>query len=82
MEEIITLCGDNCTECPRYNAHSDEELKAVAELWYKIGWRECVVSNEDIACSGCSSHKQCSHSRFIAPRPVFVSTTFSKVSLL
>ena len=43
MEEKITLCGDNCIECPRYNAHSDEELKAVAELWYKVGWRECLV---------------------------------------
>lgn len=37
MEEKITLCGDNCIECPRYNAHSDEELKAVAELWYRVG---------------------------------------------
>ena len=25
MEEKITLCGDNCIECPRYNAYSDEE---------------------------------------------------------
>ena len=24
MEEKITLCGDNCIACPRYNAHSDE----------------------------------------------------------
>ena len=48
MEEKITLCGDNCIECPRYNAHTDEELKAVAELWYKVGWRACVVSNEEI----------------------------------
>lgn len=57
MAEKITLCGDNCIECPRYNAHSDKELKAVAELWYRVGWRDCVVSNEDIACNGCSSHK-------------------------
>ena len=61
MEEKITLCGDNCIECPRYNARSDEELKAVAKLWYKVGWRESVVSNEDIACNGCSSHKQCTY---------------------
>lgn len=26
MEEKITLCGDNCVACPRYNAHSAEEL--------------------------------------------------------
>ena len=61
MEEKITLCGDNCMACPRYNAHSDDELKAVAQLWYKVGWRECVVSNEDIVCNGCSSHKKCTY---------------------
>lgn len=61
MREKITLCGDNCMECPRYNAHTNEERKAVAELWYKVGWRTCVVSNEEIACSGCTSHKQCTY---------------------
>lgn len=61
MEEKITLCGDNCLECPRYNARSDEELKAAAELWYRIGWRECVVSNDEIKCTGCSSHKECTY---------------------
>ena len=61
MEEKIALCGDNCVECPRYNAHSDEQLKTVAELWYKVGWRKTVVSNEEIACNGCSSHKQCTY---------------------
>lgn len=61
MEEKITLCGDNCLECPRYNAHTDDELKAVAELWYRVGWRETIVSNEEIACTGCTSHKQCTY---------------------
>lgn len=61
MKEKIALCGDNCIECPRYNAHTETELKAVAELWHKVGWRECVVSNEEIACSGCSLHKQCAY---------------------
>lgn len=61
MHEIITLCGDNCIECPRYNAHSDEELKKVAELWYRVGWRNSIVSNKEIICSGCSSHKQCTY---------------------
>ncbi len=23
----ITLCGDNCLECPRYLAKTDDELK-------------------------------------------------------
>lgn len=61
MEEKITLCGDNCIECPRYNAHSEAELRKVAELWYKVGWRDTVVSNEEIACTGCSSHKTCTY---------------------
>lgn len=61
MEEKITLCGDNCIECPRYNAHSETELRAVAELWYRVGWRYSVVSNEEIICTGCSSHKSCTY---------------------
>jgi hypothetical protein len=48
MEERITLCGDNCIECPRYNAHTEEELRKIAELWYRVGWRESVVSNEEL----------------------------------
>lgn len=61
MIEKITLCGDNCLECPRYNAKTPEELQAVAELWYRIGWRDRIVSNEEIACTGCSSHKTCTY---------------------
>lgn len=61
MEEKITLCGDNCIECPRYNVHSEEELAAVAELWYRVGWRDRIVSNEEIRCTGCSFHKQCTY---------------------
>ncbi len=61
IKEIITLCGDNCIECPRYIANSEEELRNVAELWYRVGWRDCIVSNEEIRCDGCSSHKQCTY---------------------
>ena len=61
MKERITLCGDNCIECPRYNAHTEAELRKVAELWYRVGWRETVVSNEEIVCAGCSSHKSCTY---------------------
>ena len=57
----ITLCGDNCTECPRYKARTPEELKTVAELWYKVGFRDKIVSAEEIACKGCSSHKNCTY---------------------
>ena len=61
MEEKITLCGDNCIECPRYNAHSEEELSKVAELWYRAGWRDRIVSKEESVCTGCSSHKECTY---------------------
>ena len=61
MEERITLCGDNCIECPRYNAHTEAELRKVAELWYRVGWRDTVVNNEEIVCEGCSSHKSCTY---------------------
>ena len=61
MEEKITLCGDNCIECPRYNAHSDEELRNIAELWYRVGWRDHIVSKVEIKCEGCSSAKTCTY---------------------
>ncbi|MDE5569323.1 MAG: DUF3795 domain-containing protein [Ruminococcus sp.] len=57
----ITLCGDNCIYCPRYNAKTDDELAEVAKLWYRIGWRNKIVSNEEIKCDGCSSHKNCTY---------------------
>lgn len=59
--EKITLCGDDCLHCPRYLAKSEEELSEVAELWYKVGWRDKIVSNEEISCQGCSSHKECTY---------------------
>lgn len=64
MKEMITLCGDNCLECPRYRAKTTEELSKVAELWYRTGLRDTIVSNEEISCTGCSSHKQCTYNLF------------------
>ncbi len=57
MENRITLCGDNCTYCPRFLAKTKEELQEVANLWYRVGLRDHVVSTAEIACEGCSSHK-------------------------
>ncbi len=34
---------------------------AVAKLWYKVGWRNCIVSNDDITCSGCFQDKPCTY---------------------
>ena len=59
--EKITLCGDNCLECPRYLAKSKSELEKVAALWFRVGWRDKIVSADDIKCLGCSSHKQCTY---------------------
>lgn len=61
MQEKITLCGDNCLLCPRYMAQKDEELEHVADLWYRVGWRDKILSAEEIKCKGCSSHKQCTY---------------------
>jgi len=61
MKELITLCGDDCVHCPRFNAAAEDELQRVAELWYRVGWRERVVSAEEMECTGCSSHKQCTY---------------------
>ena len=57
----ITLCGDDCLKCPRYLAKTKDELRKVAELWYKIGWRDKIVSADEIKCSGCSEHKNCTY---------------------
>lgn len=59
--EKITLCGDDCSQCPRYLARSNYELEKIAELWFRIGWRDKVISIDEIKCSGCSSHKQCTY---------------------
>lgn len=41
----------------RYTSHpyekTGEELHSTAELWQKIGYRDHVVTNEEIACTGC-----------------------------
>ncbi|MDE6067934.1 MAG: DUF3795 domain-containing protein [Treponemataceae bacterium] len=59
--EKITLCGDDCLQCPRYLAKTEEEKNCVAELWHRIGWRDKIVSPEEISCEGCSSHKKCTY---------------------
>ena len=62
-EKIIAACGNDCAACPRNTAHpyekSDEELHHTAELWMKIGYRDHVVSNEEIACHGCKPENWC-----------------------
>lgn len=63
MSKIIAACGNDCSVCPRYVVHpyekSEEELRHTAELWMKIGYRDHVVTNEEIACTGCKPENWC-----------------------
>ena len=62
-EKIIAACGNDCAACPRYAAHpyekTEEDLHHTAELWMKIGYRDHVVTNEEIACYGCKPENWC-----------------------
>ena len=61
--KIIAACGNDCSVCPRYNAPGFEktadQLHETALLWHKIGYRDKVVSNEEISCSGCRPENWC-----------------------
>ncbi len=61
VKELIALCGDDCMKCPRFNAKTDEELNSLAELWYRIGWRDSVLTGAEMRCGGCSPDKKCSY---------------------
>lgn len=56
---VYSVCGDDCAVCPRYLARTDEELRQTAEFWARAGWRNHVVSNEEIKCNGCGSRGVC-----------------------
>ena len=60
---VIAACGNDCAACPRYTAHpyekTEEELLRTAELWAEIGYRDHVVSVEEIACRGCTPENWC-----------------------
>jgi hypothetical protein len=64
METRIAVCGDNCSECPRYLAtlsNKQQELEKIAQLWYRLGFRDRIVSVEEIKCSGCNKKTDCSY---------------------
>ena len=62
-KKIIAACGNDCSACPRYVTHpygkTREKLRHTAELWMKIGYRDRVVSEEEIACTGCKPENWC-----------------------
>ncbi len=61
MKPIIAACGNDCSVCPRMLPKTDAELKATAELWHKIGYRNQVVTNDEIKCRGCTPDTWCRH---------------------
>ena len=62
-DKIIAACGNDCSACPRYIAplyeKTAEELRRTAELWMRIGYRDHVVSTEEISCAGCGTGNWC-----------------------
>ena len=65
MDDVkISICGDICSECPRYIATKNNditELEKIAELWYRLGFRCKIVNPEELKCSGCGKDKFCNH---------------------
>ena len=63
LSKIIAACGNDCAACPRYTANpyvkTDADLRHTAELWMRIGYRDHIVSNEEIACNGCKPENWC-----------------------
>jgi hypothetical protein len=63
MEKRIAACGNDCLSCPRYSAapfeKAEEDLRYTARLWQKIGYRDTIVSAEEIRCAGCSPQNPC-----------------------
>ena len=58
----LACCGDDCNYCPRYTGtinNDKEALSRTAEIWYSMGWRDRVLSPDEMKCSGCLSLKEC-----------------------
>jgi len=61
---ILSICGDICSECPRYLAtlaNNEEELTRLAKQWFQLGFHDREVTPEEIKCTGCSKQKPCSY---------------------
>jgi hypothetical protein len=56
------VCGNDRPACPRYEATASGDqarLREVAALWRRVGWRDRVVSPEEISCRGCATATWC-----------------------
>ena len=62
---VIGICGDNCSFCPRYLASQNgdvKELENVKELWVRLRLRDPDFPAHDMSCSGCSPENNCAYS--------------------
>lgn len=62
--DVIGVCGDNCSCCPRYTASQEgslEELYKVKELWVRLGFRDPDFPAQDLACFGCRPENKCAY---------------------
>lgn len=59
-EPRYSVCGDDCAVCPRFVARTDEELLETAVFWNRAGWRDRVLSGDEMRCAGCGSRGMCS----------------------
>ena len=63
MKRILAACGNDCSACPRYITppyeKTEEELRHTSMLWLRIGYRDHIVSNAEISCSGCRPENWC-----------------------
>lgn len=59
-QPVYSCCGDDCAVCPRFLASTDEELQQTAQFWYEVGWRDHIVSADEIRCKGCGTRQTCS----------------------
>ncbi len=52
----MAYCGSRCDLCPRYEATiagDINRLTELADLWYRCGWRDEILSPKDMKCGGC-----------------------------
>ncbi len=60
----LGYCGERCDTCPRYIASlstDSNELKKVAILWKKAGFRDETNNINNLICKGCNPEKECAY---------------------
>ena len=63
--DMIRICGDNCSCCPRYLATQKggkDELESVKELWVRLELRDPDFPAEDLSCNYCLPENECAYS--------------------